>query len=252
MDSLQESSRFVDRLVPHLTLVAIRFNLPSHKQISLDYNSTTMVARSLALMGACLVGLAVAGSGHSFNIAIEKLDHIKLLTNNVTESIKGWDGKSLEGALHQIHEPSDATTVYVNGATKDLEQNPTTFDLTQAFRIGSPAQELAYAVNASIATLHERKDDFVALGITSIVVQDIDTLLNARIAFGKILVSYVDQDLQPVAQNIQQQIIDSLQQGKACFQNDNTTCETAIVDPNRTRQLALEYNAMKPNGYPIV
>lgn len=211
-----------------------------------------MVVRSLALMGACLGGLAVAGSSESFDIAVQELEHVKFLTNNLTESVSAWDGKSVELALYNIHQPANATTVYVRNATDVLKQYPTTFDMTQAFRIGSPAQDLAYAVNASIATLQRRKDDFVAAGITPIVVPDLEDLLNATIGFGKVLVSYVEQDLQPVAQNLQVQIIESLQQGIACFEDKNMTCETAIVDPDRTRKLALKYNAMKPNGYPIV
>lgn len=211
-----------------------------------------MVVRALALMGACLVGLAVAGSSESFDIALQELEHVKFLTNNLTDAVNAWDGKSVPLALYNIHQPANATTVYVRNATDVLKQHPATFDITQAFRIGSPAQDLAYAVNASIATLQRRKDDFVAAGITPIVVPDLENLLNATQAFGEVLTSYVDEGLRVVAQNLQQQIIDSLQQGIACFEDKNMTCETAIVDPDRTRKLALKYNAMKPNGYPIV
>lgn len=211
-----------------------------------------MGVRSLALMGACLVGLAVAGSSESFDVALQELEHVQFLTNNLTESVNAWDGKNVDLALFNIHQPANATTIYVRNATDVLKQHPTTYDITQAFRIGSPAQDLAYAVNASIASLHRKKDAFVAAGIPSIVVLDLKDLLNATVGFGEVLTSYVDEDLRVVAQNLQQQIIKSLEQGITCFENKNMTCETAVVDPDRTRKLALKYNAMKPNGYPIV
>lgn len=211
-----------------------------------------MFLRPLALIGVCLVSSAVAGSSKSFNIATQELEHIKFLTTNLTDAIKAWDGKSLVGALDNIHRPTNATTEYILNATEVLKQHPTTFDMTQAFRIGSPSQNLAYAVNASIATLERRRDDFMANAMGPIVVPDIQGLLNATQGFSEVLTSYVAKDLRPVAANIQVQFVNSLQQGIDCFSGKVETCQTAIVNPNRTRKLALKYNAMTPDGYPIM
>lgn len=207
--------------------------------------------RPLALVAVCLVSSAVAGSSKSFNIAVQELNHMRFLTNNLTDSIYAWDGKSFVGALNNIHYPSNATSEYIINATEVLKKYPTTFDLTQAFRIGSPAQNLAYAVNKSVAMLERRKHDFDENSMGPIVIPDLQALLNATMGFSTLLTSYVLEDLRPVAKNIQTQFVESLQQGIDCFNGKKDVCQTAIVDPNRAPELALKYNAMKPDGYPI-
>lgn len=211
-----------------------------------------MFLRPLAFIGLWLVSSAIAGSSESFNVATEELKHIDFLTANLTDSINAWDGKDFVKALNNIHYPTNATAEYILNATEVLKQYPTTFDITQAFRIGSPAQNLAYTVNASVATLARRKHDFHANAMDSIVITDLKGLLNATRGFSGLLTSYVTKEVRPVAKNIQVQFIKSLQQGVDCFGGKNASCHTAIADPNRTHKLALKYNAMKPNGYPIV
>lgn len=210
------------------------------------------LALSLLLGSACLVSNARAGSSKTFNLATETLVQVQNMTEHLTESIKAWDGKSLQDALTNIHNPGNATASYVVNATQVLKDYPTVFDLTQAFKIGSPTQRLAYAVNASIAALIRRKGDFDAAQITPIVAADVQTLLNATQDFADLIISYVLPNLQPVANNMNMQIVNSLQQGLDCFHNVSaeTTCTTGIANSTRTYNLAVQYNAMKPDGAP--
>lgn len=203
------------------------------------------------LVGACVVSSAIAGSSKTFDVVTQELHHVRFLTNNLTDAIAAWDGHNYAAALENIHYPSQAMVDYVINATDVLKQYPTTFDLTQAFRIGSPAQRLAYAVNASIATLERRGPEIKTMLMEPVVVLDLSRLLNATRGFSAVLSSYVPKDLRPVATTIQGQFVASLQQGIDCFSGQNNVCQTAIVDPNRTYKLAIKYNAMKPNGYPI-
>ena len=59
----------------------------------------------LAALGSfSLISNVYANSAsESFDVVTQELDHISDLTNNLTKSIKAWDGKDLEAALNNIH-----------------------------------------------------------------------------------------------------------------------------------------------------
>lgn len=206
---------------------------------------------SLALCSACFMPTAYAGSDESYDVATQELDRIQGLTQDLADGIRGWDGSDLQTALDNIHTPAEETTNYIMNATEKLQKLATTFSITQSFKIASPTQRLAYAVNASVATLADRRDEFESTGITSIVVTDLESLLSASQGFARTLISYVPDVLQPVALNLQNQIIDSLNQGINCFNGTTSACITDTIDTTRTYDLAVRYDAMKADGSPI-
>jgi hypothetical protein len=190
-------------------------------------------------------------AGDTYQLATLSLERIQTLTENLTEGIQNWDGSDLTTALSDIHMPAEGLVDYIKNATESMQSQDTTFSLNQAFRIASPTQRLAYAVNASIATLNRRLDNFESAQISAIVVTDLQSLLNATRDFADGLIRHVPTNLRPVAVNMKAQNIDSLQQGIDCFGGTDSACSTAIVDPNRTYELAIRYDAMKRDGSPI-
>lgn len=190
-------------------------------------------------------------AGQTYRQASANLKRIQDLTSNLTDAITAWDGSNLQAALSNIHVPTEGTVNYITNATKALQGHDTTFDLTQAFKIASPTQRLAYAVNASVAALNRRREDFDAAHIASVVITDLESLLSASEDFASTLVSHVPKDLRPVADNLKSQTIDSLQQGIDCFNGTTSACSTAVVDTERTFELAIRYDAMRRDGSPI-
>lgn len=210
----------------------------------------TNMAKLLILL--TLISTVIAGSSDAFSLADQQLTRIASLANNLTDAINSWDGTNLQTALSNIHVPSGSLVEFIGNSSNLLGQQHATFDTTQSFKIGSPAQKLAYAVNASIATLIRRKGDFDASKLGLIVIGDLQSLLAASKDFSQTLTKLVPETLQPVAVNLAAQNIDSLQQGLDCFNGAASACIGTIVDPNRTMELAIRYNAMKPDGSPFV
>lgn len=207
---------------------------------------------SLALVGAGFITNACAqNSGQTYQLATKELLRIQDLTNNLTDAVTAWDGSDLQTALSNIHGPAESTVDYITNATEKLKKHDTTFGITQAFKIASPTQRLAYAVNASVAALNRRKSDFDDAEIGTIVISDLESLLSASQSFAETLIEHVPTNLRPVANSLKVQTIDSLQQGISCFNGTSSACSTAIVDPNRTYDLAVRYDAMKKDGSPI-
>lgn len=206
-----------------------------------------------ALTTALFASRVIADASEAYNVAYHELEAIHDLTDNLTEAIKAWDGTSLQASLNNIHNPSVSTTTYIaEAAERLLEHRQTQFDKVQSFKIGSPSQRLAYAVNASIASLISRKGAFDDLHASPIVVQDVAGLLSASRNFSEALVYLVPDLLQPVANNLKAQTLDSLQQGVDCFNGTDFACHAGTVDTERTYDLAVRYNAMKPDGSPFV
>ncbi|RMZ89169.1 hypothetical protein DV736_g3597, partial [Chaetothyriales sp. CBS 134916] len=203
---------------------------------------------SMALVSACFISNASADASNTFEIANTALNTILARTNNLTNAIKAWDGTNLLAALNDIHGPSVATNEYIYNVTKQLQEHPGVFNQIQAFKIGTPAQRLAYAVNASIANLVRRKHNFDASHVTTSVVMDLTDLMIASRNFSNVLTKLVPKELQRVAGNMISQNLDSLQQGINCFNGTASACSPAIVNPNRTYDLAVRYHAMKPDG----
>lgn len=214
--------------------------------------SNMRLSFSLAAVGGWFITKAFAQNSHqTYQMATNELGRIRDLTNNLTDAVAAWDGTDLQTALSNIHNPAEGTVEYITNATEKLQNHDITFGITQAFRIATPTQRLAYAVNASVATLNRRKDDFEAADIGTIVISDLQNLLNTSKTFAETLISYVPMDLRPVADNLKSQTIESLQQGIDCFNGTTSACSTVIVDPDRTYELAVRYDAMKRDGSPI-
>ncbi|RMZ80141.1 hypothetical protein DV737_g3065, partial [Chaetothyriales sp. CBS 132003] len=207
---------------------------------------------SVALASACFISNASGDAGEAYKVADDALNTIMARTENMTNAIKAWDGTDLQAALYNIHVPSASTTKYVVDTAELLQQYSATFDNTQAFKIGSPSQRLAYAVNASIANLVRRKDDFDTAHVSEAVIQDLTALLSASRNFSDALSRLLPEKLQVVADNMKAQNLDSLQQGIDCFNGTSSACYTVIINPNRTYELAVRYNAMKADGAPFV
>ena len=207
----------------------------------------------LLLVGSvCFFSSARAGSEQPLQVATRELSHIQDLTNNLTDVIKAWDGTSLTFALNNIHAIANDTVSYLVYAAETLKKHPTTFDNTQAFKIGTPTQRLAYAVNASIAALNGRKSSFDEAQINEIAITDVQNLLDASDEFSNVLIGFIPNELRPIAENVKAQIIDSLQQGVNCFNNISSACSLAVADADRTYDLAVRYNAMRKDGSPVV
>lgn len=205
-----------------------------------------------ALACGCFIANVAAGSNEAYMLANSELKRIMELTNNLTDAINDWDGTDLQASLNNIHLPSVSMVEIIANATGSLRQQQTTLDGTQSFKIGTPAQRLAYAVNASIATLIRRKKDFDAASIGLVVIDDLKSLMAVSQNFSGALTSLVPESLRPVAVNLETQNIGSLQQGIDCFNGTTSACTETIVDPNRTFELAIRYNAMKPDGSPLI
>ncbi|KAK0384870.1 hypothetical protein NLU13_7348 [Sarocladium strictum] len=194
---------------------------------------------------------AIPVSGDTYHFATTSLEAIKALTDNLTQAIQDWDGSDLATALSNIHEPAEGLVEYMSNATKTLLGNDKMFSLNQAFRIASPTQRLAYSANASVANLNRRLPEFKRAQVNAIVVNDLKSLLNATQDFSDSLISHVPSDLYPVAVNLRALNVNSLQQGIDCFGGTDSACSAAVVDPDRTYELAVRYDAMKEDGSPI-
>lgn len=224
-------------------------SLPSYLPAELNNVATNMTKLLILLT---LISAATAGSSAAFQLADQRLTSIKGMTDKLTDAISSWDGTDLQASLNNIHLPSVSLVEYINNSSALLSQQQVTFDNTQSFKIGTPAQKLSYAVNASIATLIRRKGSFDASKLGLIVIDDLKSLLTASRNFSQTLTGLVPEALRPVAVNLEAQNIDSLQQGIDCFSGTASACIGAIIDPNRTLELAIRYNAMKPDGSPFV
>lgn len=217
---------------------------------------------SLTLFGTVLLSRVNAGSDETFQLLTSQLQNIQMRTENLTNAIYNWNEGNSDNPLEQlsaidnIHWPSADLVTYATNATEALLKVPTTFDLTQAFRIASPVQRFAYAANHSVAALNSRHSVFVKLGSSPVVIvnSDLQDLRSATQNFSQVLISYIPKNLQPVAYALERQVINSINMGLACYaQNDSLipACSTAAVNPNITFELAVKYGAIKPNGFPI-
>lgn len=197
---------------------------------------------STLLAAACV--FSHASSQSTADTAAEELTMIKTLTDSLTQTISSWDGTNLTIAVG-ISTSSMSLVTYIQNSTKQLRGMPTTFSTSESFDIGAPTQELAYSVNASIAALIKQKAAFVKLGLGSTVVMSLNTQLSASNNFSSILLAMVPSDVRPVADALNSQITMSLNEGIACFNNMNASCITAVVNPNRTYDAAVDSGAIK-------
>lgn len=207
---------------------------------------------SLVFVWTALVPLALTSPhGSLYQLSTQSLEGIATLTQNLTKAILSWDGSDLATALSDVHQPAVGLVQYLTNATGAMQAYDTIFSMNQAFRVASPSQRAAYAVNASIAALNKRVNDFNNASLTSIVMSDLKSLMNATENFSGGLIAHIPSDLGPVAENLKAQYVNSLQQGLDCFGGTDSACITAVVNPNTTYELAVKYNAMQPNGAPI-
>lgn len=174
---------------------------------------------------------------------LTSLGGVATLTKNVTGMISDLDGKNVSTAL-PIQTATDNLVKYINNAT--VAVNKYDFNLTtgQAQTLGPYTQELAYTVNASIATLIGKKPAFLELSLGGLVVTSLQGQINASNHFSKAILSRVPYSLYSVSVAINSQISGSLQQGLSCFQGMNETCNANVVNASRTMQAAEDTGAI--------
>jgi len=193
------------------------------------------------LAAACV--LTPVAAQNTLDTATAELNQIKTLTDNLTTTIRNWDGQV--SGLTPIVTQNAGLVTYINNATEQLKSVPTVFTTTDSFDIGAPTQYLAYAVNGSIAALIHQRSLFNASGLNSTVVMSLGQQLNASKSFSAVLLSYVPQDVYPVAASLNEQIVLSLQQGIQCF-SQNVDCYDAVANSSRTYDAAVDSGAIKP------
>lgn len=212
----------------------------------------------LIIAGIYLVDQASAvSSGTSRAYALDQLHHIEQLTYNLSYAIGNWTGTGdvLASALKEIHTPADFIAKYLVNVTRDLKSYETTYDLTDAFRLAGATQDLAYAVNISVAQLNIKEPLLTKNYVGPIVQGDVMALINSTVRFADQLIDFVPEYLRPVALNLKSQAVDSLYMGYHCSngtgQAKQEACVTISVDPQLTHKMALRWGAIKPNGFPI-
>lgn len=169
---------------------------------------------------------------------LDSLQIIEDLTINSTWTIGNFTGESVTAALGI----QTATTV-LNAATYNATlacANIGNLSVTDAEQLGTFTQGLAYAVNASIATLISKKADFEKLGIATLIVPSLQGLLFGSYVFSETVLQKVPPELQIVSAALSSQIGESIGMGVACFNGTDSACITTIANPYRTLYHAIQ------------
>ena len=162
---------------------------------------------------------------------------IKDLTVNSTYTIGNFTGASITGAL-----AIQAATTALNDATYNATLSCAkiaNLSVADAEILGAYTQGLAYAVNESIATLISKKPAFEKLQILSLVGASLQSLFTGSYGFSATVLQKVPVELQIVSAALSTQIGRSISQGIECFNGTNTSCITAIANPDRTKNQAI-------------
>lgn len=203
--------------------------------------------------------VTAASSSASRAVAIRQLRDIETLAYNLSKNITVWDSSNnatnYPSALTTIHDPATIIAGYLYTATKELQEFKTIYGLADAFRLAGATQDLAYAVNITVAHLNRREPEMTSIGIGKIVQGDVQNITNATNIFANLLLSYVPPKLRPIALNLKAQAVDSLEMGYHCFNATGKAkeayCNTAEIDSQRTHKAALRWGAIRNNGDPI-
>lgn len=185
--------------------------------------------------------------------ALLSLSAIKDLTINSTYTVGNFTGASISDAL-----AIQASTGVLNDATYNATlacAKIANLSVSDSETLGKYTQGLAYAVNASIATLISKKPAFDKLKITSLVLTSLNALATGSYGFSVTLLQKVPTELQIISEALSSQIGHSIGQGIECFSGKDSSCITAIVDPDRTKSQAIandtisDANSIKAAGF---
>ena len=141
---------------------------------------------------------------------LDSINTIRLQTINLTSQIAAFDGKNVSAVVPITQAQTNLISV-IQKATKAAEPVAPWDDATDLL-VGPKIQSLADAVNASIATLVSRKPQFSMLGLDSVVVLDLQQLLNVSEVFSNEVLTKGPVNEQPIGQDLSDQVILSLQQ----------------------------------------
>lgn len=167
---------------------------------------------------------------------INSLQAIQDLTINSTYTIGNFSG-----------ELNDALAIQTaTGVLNDATYNATlacaqigNLSVSDSEALGAFTQGLAYAVNASIATLISKKPLFEKLGIAQLVVGSLQSLMAGSYAFSATVLQKVPPELQIVSAALSTQVGESIGEGIQCFNGTASACITTIANPDRTRLQAI-------------
>lgn len=207
--------------------------------------------RLLVVILATATTAAVAKSSLE-TLIVTSLTQIMVLTNNTIPKIAAFNGSSLERTL-----PIDSATSQVISAiqnsTKAVQARPGALDNAGAEAIGPNTQILAYTVNASVATLIQRKPEFAMVKALPFVVLSLQQQANASNNFSAAVLAKIPADLRSFAEAINSQLSDSIQLGIDCFSGRNESCNPNVINGSRTYDYAVEIGAIpKSDGYRVV
>lgn len=202
--------------------------------------------RLLPVLLAAAAGVYAADSLE--DTIIGSLNHIVVLTRNLTGQIADLeaDKDNLSPGLTQalaINASTYGLIDYIQNTTRTVKMDPDMLPDSAALELGPYTQSLAYAVNASIATLIRKKPQFNTLGSTGLVIESLKLQKNYSISLSNAILNKIDEQLQPVAAALSAQPADSIQEGLDCY-SKNESCYTAIVNSTRTLQAAEDTGAI--------
>ncbi|CAF9929984.1 MAG: hypothetical protein GOMPHAMPRED_005533 [Gomphillus americanus] len=182
------------------------------------------------------------------NTVLSSLQVIRDLTVNSTWIIGNFTGSNITQAL-AISKATQVIDDATYNATLAIKQIGN-LSVSDAEVLGAFSQDLAYAVNASIATLISKKPLFEKLNLATLVVPSLQGLALGSYAFSSTILTKVPQELQTVSTALSYQVIESIAEGIHCFNGTASSCITTIVNPDRTRIQAIENGTI--NGAPAV
>ena len=182
------------------------------------------------------------------NTVLSALEVIRDLTINSTWIIGNFTGSNVTQAIaiQTATQVIDDATYNSTLAIKQIGN----LSVSDAEVLGAFSQDLAYAVNASIATLISKKPIFEKLGLASLVVPSLQGLAFGSYVFSSTILTKVPQELQSVSSALSAQVVESITEGIQCFNGTASSCITTIANPDRTRIQAIENGTL--NGAPAV
>ncbi|KAK4616311.1 hypothetical protein CLAFUW4_10538 [Fulvia fulva] len=172
---------------------------------------------SIALAGAA----SVHAVGDSAKKIIADLQSIQNLTEAVTGAVNAFNG-SLALAL-PITVATNDVLAKISSSTEDAK-TAQPFSNADATALGPYTQDLAYAVNSSIAALIGKKREFESGNLSPIVIQSLEGQKNSSKIFSDTVSMLVPENTRSVAQALSSQTLESIQQGIDCFSGMNQTC----------------------------
>lgn len=176
----------------------------------------------LSTLSVVLAGAAsVQALGESAQMIIADLQSIQNLTEATTRAINAFNG-SLQLAL-PITAATNDVLAKISNATQDAK-TAQPFSDDDATALGPYTQNLAYAVNTSIAALIGKKPEFEAGSLAPIVVQSLQGQKNSSMIFSDTVSMLVPENTRSVAMALSSQTLMSIQMGIDCFSGMNETC----------------------------